>query len=290
MIDGRRFVAGPFELEALLEKNRVAVASMVRTKDFVGFDPRLPRGQDWDAWLRMLKCGKSAVKVPVTLFQVCTDRVGRISHSVTRNRYLSIMRRHHQELGRVCPDDACKRTIVTAIVVYQNSQPWFQVTLNSLLRRSFTRNPEQTHLRVLLIENPCLDDSPAAARRFVQAYGKNSRIFKSGLPARVRHVADKHAHGLEAGYGKVKQDSEWTLFLDADIVLLKDFWLDDLLDRVADMVGPPAFAHLKDTSIPHAHPCFLLFRTKLARAPYWKGGFRFDPKPPDGSKYWDTAK
>lgn len=290
-IDGTRFEAGPFELWQLLRQNRIAVASMVRTREFVGFDPRIPRGMDWDAWLRMRKLGKRGVKAPGVLFEVTTDRPGRITDSVSWSTYRRIMRQHHPDLFPDAESGVAveERVIVTAIVVYHNSQPWLEVLLKSLLKRRFSRDPRRIHLRVLLVENPCRDDSPRAARDFCRRFGKNSAIIETGLRADRFGGGESHAHGLMAGFKRVKPDSEWTLFLDSDIVILRDGWLDHLLGLGADMVGPPAFAHLKDYSVPHAHPSFLLFRTRLGKPPYWKGSFRHRKNPPDGNEYWDTA-
>lgn len=305
-VDGDRFEAGPFELRALRHRNKVAIAALVRTREFCGFDERLPRGMDWDAWLRMLKLGKRGVKAAGMLFHVDTGRPGRISTTVSWEELQHAMRERHPDLfpdrRAIRPPAPRKqaavarpkragptRTIVTAVVVYQDSQPWFEVLLESLLRRKFTLDPERVHLRVLLVENRCRDESPRVARRFRDRFGANSAVLPSGLRRERPGGSANHAHGLATGFRRVKPDSEWTMFLDADIVLLRDGWLDELLGTGADLVGPPAFAHLKDYSVPHVHPSFMLFRTRLGRPPYWKRGFRLRRRPPDGTAFWDTA-
>lgn len=64
-------------------------------------------------------------------------------------------------------------------------------------------------------------------------------------------------------------------------------------DSGGDIVGPPAFAYLKNPSMPHAHPCLLLFRTALGRPPYWTGDFglwaRAEHPEIDPDDYWDTC-
>jgi len=171
---------------------------------------------------------------------------------------------------------------VTIVIVYQNSQPWFEVALRSLMLYT-----PGCPVEYLLVENPCKDSSPDAASGFV--LGRGGAVI---LP----HEQDKdrfgggqnHADALE--YALEYVATKWTLFMDADVICLRDNWLRDMLAAGSDMVGPPAFSNLYDYTIPHAHPCLLLFRTNLAREPYWTGTFSPTPNLPLGHReYRDTC-
>lgn len=57
-----------FNVEELKKRNYISTMSLIRKKDFVGFDPDLIKFQDWDLWLTMLEQGKVGVFVPEVLF------------------------------------------------------------------------------------------------------------------------------------------------------------------------------------------------------------------------------
>jgi glycosyltransferase involved in cell wall biosynthesis len=58
----------PFNGEDLKRGNYISTMSLVRTKDFPGFDESLKRFQDWDVWLTMLEQGKEGVWCGQTVF------------------------------------------------------------------------------------------------------------------------------------------------------------------------------------------------------------------------------
>ena len=77
----KHFVGVPFDADRLRRSNFVMTTSLVRRKDFPGFDPALRRFQDWDVWLTMLEQGNVGVLVPGTWFSVVIDGESRTGSS-----------------------------------------------------------------------------------------------------------------------------------------------------------------------------------------------------------------
>lgn len=63
------FRAIPFSAEELKKRNYISTMSLVRKKDFVGWDEKIKRYQDWDLWLSMLEKGKTGILIDETLFK-----------------------------------------------------------------------------------------------------------------------------------------------------------------------------------------------------------------------------
>ena len=70
-----------FDANKLREHNYIHTTSLVRAKDFPGFDPEIKRLQDWDVWLTMLENDKTAVLVDEVLFSVDIAGASRIGSS-----------------------------------------------------------------------------------------------------------------------------------------------------------------------------------------------------------------
>lgn len=51
----------PFNAEILKNHNYISTMSLMRAKDFPGFDESIHRLQDWDLWLTMLEQGKRGI-------------------------------------------------------------------------------------------------------------------------------------------------------------------------------------------------------------------------------------
>ncbi|MEI6378536.1 MAG: glycosyltransferase family A protein [Candidatus Falkowbacteria bacterium] len=62
----------PFTAERLKQMPFIHTTSLIRTKDFPGFDEKIRRLQDWDLWLTMLERGKSGIFIDEVLFRVRT--------------------------------------------------------------------------------------------------------------------------------------------------------------------------------------------------------------------------
>jgi len=54
----------------------ITTTSLIRAKDFPGFDESLKKFQDWDLWLTMLEQGKIGVWIPEVLFSAKPRKAG----------------------------------------------------------------------------------------------------------------------------------------------------------------------------------------------------------------------
>ncbi|PIR67070.1 MAG: hypothetical protein COU51_00575 [Parcubacteria group bacterium CG10_big_fil_rev_8_21_14_0_10_36_14] len=66
-----------FDEVKLKEVNYISTMSLIRRKDFSGFDENLVKFQDWDLWLTMLEQGKRGVFVDEILFEAIPDKRGK---------------------------------------------------------------------------------------------------------------------------------------------------------------------------------------------------------------------
>jgi len=74
----KSFSSYAFDADRLKRMNYIHTTSLIRRKDFPGFDKAIKRLQDWDVWLTMLEEGKTGVFVDQELFEKHkdTDRKG----------------------------------------------------------------------------------------------------------------------------------------------------------------------------------------------------------------------
>ncbi len=66
-LDGTHF-AKPWDYNELKKFNYISTMSLIRKKDFNGWDEDINRFQDWDVWLEMASRGKKGVHINHTLF------------------------------------------------------------------------------------------------------------------------------------------------------------------------------------------------------------------------------
>lgn len=188
---------------------------------------------------------------------------------------------------------------VTIVCVYQDSMPWFGLVLQAL--DMFGNDVGKPY--VFLVENrPCPAEARKAAEEFVNRYHACQVMPAPPLPAKVPRGYSRgsmaHVRGMEYTFPRI--GSEWTLFLDADCVPIREGWLDHMLATGGDMVGPSKpeewFRSVErwcsfDPAWPHVHPAMLLFRTVLGRKPYWDGTFGkwYRRQQTGKSELWDVA-
>ncbi len=73
-----------FDPERLRQQNYIHTTSLIRRKDFPGFDPNLKKFQDWDVWLTMLERGHQGIWIPRQLFSVAQRGAGvRSAHQIS---------------------------------------------------------------------------------------------------------------------------------------------------------------------------------------------------------------
>ncbi|MFH0955857.1 MAG: glycosyltransferase family A protein [Candidatus Falkowbacteria bacterium] len=68
----KKFKLWPFDAEKLKIIPYITTTSLIRRKDFPGFDETLKKFQDWDLWLTMLEQGHTGVWINQVLFRVAT--------------------------------------------------------------------------------------------------------------------------------------------------------------------------------------------------------------------------
>ena len=94
---GKNLIAGGrFNINKLKEKNYISTMSMIRRKNFPGFDESLKRHQDWDLWLTIAERGGEGIWVDEMLFET-PMRANSISAGVDidRNESMRVVRTKH---------------------------------------------------------------------------------------------------------------------------------------------------------------------------------------------------
>ncbi len=69
----------PFDPEKLKQFNYIHTTSLLRSKDFPGFDESLKRFQDWDLWLTLVEQGKKGMGIDEPLFKIINPGKGTMS-------------------------------------------------------------------------------------------------------------------------------------------------------------------------------------------------------------------
>ncbi|MCX6780821.1 MAG: glycosyltransferase family A protein [Candidatus Magasanikbacteria bacterium] len=57
-----------FSVDVLKQRNFISTMTLIRAENFIGFDPKLKRFQDWDLWLTLAEHGKYGVYVDKKIF------------------------------------------------------------------------------------------------------------------------------------------------------------------------------------------------------------------------------
>jgi glycosyltransferase involved in cell wall biosynthesis len=58
-----------FNADDVKKNNYIDTTTLIRARDFPGFDENLKRFQDWDLWLTMFEKGKAGIFVPMVLYK-----------------------------------------------------------------------------------------------------------------------------------------------------------------------------------------------------------------------------
>lgn len=66
----KKFILWPYDAAKLKQMPYIHTTSLLRKKDFPGFDEKIKRLQDWDLWLTMLEQGQTGVWIDKILFTV----------------------------------------------------------------------------------------------------------------------------------------------------------------------------------------------------------------------------
>jgi predicted glycosyltransferase involved in capsule biosynthesis len=108
---------------------------------------------------------------------------------------------------------------VTIVIVYQDSMPWLELCVEAL--KTFKNEAD---IRYIFVENhPHNDQGFKAVDDFISITPNCEKIVTEAPPCTDGRA---HEHGLNLAYEKVT--TEWTLFMDADAIVLRDHWLDDM--------------------------------------------------------------
>lgn len=172
---------------------------------------------------------------------------------------------------------------LTLVMVYQDSMPWLKIALESLDHFK-NRQP----INYVFVSNlPQNDDGSTYVHEFAYEHAATVLIREATKIPYGDSLA--HSEALSLAFDTI--DTEWTLFMDSDTIVLRDGWLDDLLVTDADMMGSMPDSGLLNYALPILHPCLLLFQTKLARPPYWNKFFgRYNKFQTVDGADWDTCR
>lgn len=84
-----------FDPVQLLKRNYISTMSLIRSKDFPGFDEKIKRFQDWDLWITMLKQGKRGVYCNDLIFTTEVKKGISYQNSFTEMDALKVLNDKH---------------------------------------------------------------------------------------------------------------------------------------------------------------------------------------------------
>jgi predicted O-methyltransferase YrrM len=154
-----------------------------------------------------------------------------------------------------------EKEVATVVIVYQDSLPWLHVVLNCL--KHFK---DKIPKRYIFVENvPQRDNSTEYVKEFLESvnYQYNSKIITKECHS---YDGRGHSDGLEFAFKEIT--SEYTMFMDADCPPICDGWMEYLISLNQDIIGPIPESGINNT-LRLCHPCFFIFKTYLAKPPYW---------------------
>jgi len=94
LIEGKKYCWEEFNLPLLKTRNYISTMSLIRSKDFTGFDEKIVRLQDWDLWLAMSEQGKTGIHCGEVIFN--TIKGNGITHnSISYEKALEVIKNKH---------------------------------------------------------------------------------------------------------------------------------------------------------------------------------------------------
>jgi len=72
----KKMPAQRFDADRLEKRNYIMTSSLIRRKDFPGFDESLKKFQDWDLWLTMLKKNRTGIWINEYLMRIIVNKNG----------------------------------------------------------------------------------------------------------------------------------------------------------------------------------------------------------------------
>lgn len=129
MIDGKLVGNQKFSTHDLWKWNYISTMSLIRRKDFPGFDEDLKRFQDWDLWLTLLDAGKEGVFCGECLFKTkIRDGIsfGKDQADINTSRDI-VMKKHSIQ----------KKKLADIIIPHQNRHDMLKNCLDALSHDQF---------------------------------------------------------------------------------------------------------------------------------------------------------
>jgi len=94
-MDGKMYCEQEFSEELLKKKNYISTMSLIRTKDFNGFDEDIYRLQDWDLWLDFLLDGKKGIFCGKKIFTTFVRNGITYNGKISWNDAVKIVKQKH---------------------------------------------------------------------------------------------------------------------------------------------------------------------------------------------------
>lgn len=88
------FVSVPWDPVVLRELNYIDKRSLIKSEDFMGFDPSMPMLHEWEMWMRMAKAGKKGLYTPHMLYFSCKVDAGLGAHAPIDLAYRILEEKH----------------------------------------------------------------------------------------------------------------------------------------------------------------------------------------------------
>ena len=208
-----------FKPDDLLKWNFINMASLIRRKDFAGFNPEIERFQDWDEWLTMLEQGKKLFCLDETLFthdstgsQITKDGVksGRRWQDIVATKHLPLLSKE----GELPDGEGQSRPLASIIVLSHNLAGITVDCLKSL--QEFTYYPHE----LIVVDN-------ASEKKEIE---KVESYLTDEYRGKQKLIKSKENLGFTGGTKKGRESAkgDYTVLINNDI-LLSPHWLEKMI-------------------------------------------------------------